>query len=113
MNVVVLRGTLSSPPVSRALASGSLLVSLELTTVVDGVSSSVPVAWFDPPAEVLWAAGDELLVTGTVRRRFFRSGGLTQTRTEVAATEVVPLGQRRRVRATLTRALALIDIAAP
>ena len=51
MNVVVLQGTLSSDPVSRVLASGSVLVSLELTTVVDGCSVSVPVAWFDPPLE--------------------------------------------------------------
>ena len=93
MNVVVLQGTLSSDPVSRVLASGSVLVSLELTTVVDGCSVSVPVAWFDPPLETAWAAGQSLLVTGTVRRRFFRTG-------------VVPTGRRRAVRAALARAVA-------
>ena len=102
MNVVVLQGTLSSDPVSRVLASGSVLVSLELTTVVDGCSVSVPVAWFDPPLETAWAAGQSLLVTGTVRRRFFRTGGLT----EVVAAQVVPTGRRRAARAALARAVA-------
>lgn len=108
MNIVVLRGVLSSDPVSRTLASGSVLVSLELTTEVDGACVSVPVAWFDPPAPAPWAAGDSLVVTGTVRRRFFRTGGLTQSRTEVVAADVVPIGRRRQVRAALARAGAAI-----
>jgi single-strand DNA-binding protein len=109
MNVVVLQGTLSSDPAARTLASGSVLVSLELTTVVDGASVSVPVAWFDPPIEVVFAAGEALLVVGTVRRRFFRTGGLTQSRTEVVAAEVLPVGRRRQVRAALARAVASVQ----
>ncbi len=109
MNVVVLHGTLSSDPVTRTLNSGSVLVSLELTTLVDGASVSVPVAWFDPPTEVTWAAGDTLLVTGTVRRRFFRTGGLTQSRTEVVAAEVIAGGRRRQERAALSRAALLLE----
>jgi len=108
MNIVVLQGVLSSDPVSRTLTSGSVLVSLELTTVADGVSISVPVAWFDPPTEVVWAAGAALVVTGTVRRRFFRTGGLTQSRTEVVASEVVAAGKRRQVRAMLARSAAAV-----
>jgi single-strand DNA-binding protein len=106
MNVVVLQGSLSSDPVTRTLASGSVLVSLELTTVVDGANTSVPVAWFDPPAVPDWATGDEVLVTGIVRRRFFRSGGLTQSRTEVVAGQVLPSGRRRQVRAALAKVAA-------
>jgi len=109
MNVVVLHGTLSSDPVTRTLTSGSVLVSLELTTRVDGASVSVPVAWFDPPAAVAWTAGDTLLVTGTVRRRFFRTGGLTQSRTEVVAAEVIAGGRRRQERAALSRAALLLE----
>lgn len=105
MNVVVLQGVLSSAPVSRALASGSVLVSLEVTTLVDGASASVPVAWFDPPGEVAWGPGDEVCVVGSVRRRFFRSGGLTQSRTEVVAQEVVPVVKRRQVQRLLQRAV--------
>ncbi len=108
MNVVVLQGSLSSDPVARTLASGSVLVTLELTTVVDGAGVSVPVAWFDPPIEVVFAAGEALVVVGTVRRRFFRNGGLTQSRTEVVAAEVVPAGRRRQVRTALARAAASV-----
>lgn len=108
MNIVVLRGVLSSDPVSRTLASGSVLVSLELTTLVDGAGVSVPVAWFDPPAPVSCVAGDSLVVTGTVRRRFFRTGGLTQSRTEVVAAEVLPITRRRQVRTALARAGATL-----
>jgi single-strand DNA-binding protein len=109
MNVVVLHGSLSSTPVLRTLASGSVLASLEVTTVVDGVSSSVPVAWFDPPAELGLDTGDEVVVTGVVRRRFFRSGGSTQSRTEVVAAQVVAATKRRQVRALLTRAAAVVQ----
>ena len=112
MNVVILRGTLSSDPVSRELASGSVLVSLELTTKVDEAAVSVPVAWFDPGKEVTYAAGDALVVTGSVRRRFYRSEGRTQSRTEVVATDVVPAGRARQVTAALARAMARAEVAA-
>ena len=112
MNVVILRGILSSDPVSRDLASGSVLVSLELTTTVDETAVSVPVAWFDPAKEVTFAAGDALVVTGTVRRRFYSSEGRTQSRTEVVATEVVPAGRARQVTAAVARAMSRAQVAA-
>jgi single-strand DNA-binding protein len=83
MNVVVLRGRLSSEPSIRELASGSVVMNLELTTRVDDVASSVPLVWVDPPAKISVASGDEISVVGSVRRRFFRTGGSTQSRTEV------------------------------
>lgn len=104
MNIVVLQGTLSSAPVVRSLASGSLVLSLEVTTAVEGGTASVPVAWFDPPSEVTWGPGDEVCVAGTVRRRFFRSGGSTQSRTEVVATQIVAASNRRQVQRLLQRA---------
>ncbi len=63
MNIVVLRGRLSSAPILRPLASGSVLISLELTTPADdGAQVSVPVAWFDPGFAPDWGAGTELVV---------------------------------------------------
>jgi single-strand DNA-binding protein len=50
--------------------------------------------------------GTELLVTGRVRRRFFRAGGATQSRTEVVAEAVVVATDQRRVRRAIDRALA-------
>jgi|HigsolmetaAR201D_1030396.scaffolds.fasta_scaffold11197_2 single-strand DNA-binding protein len=97
-NVVVLRGTLTTEPRPRALPSGTALVQFDLTTRDDGGTQSVPVAWFDPPpAASALTAGEEVLVVGSVRRRFFRSGGVTQSRTEVVATRVVPARRGREV----------------
>lgn len=105
MNIVVLRGRLSSEPAVRSLASGSVLVSLELTTPADdGAQFTVPVAWFDPPSVPSWDAGTELVVVGSVKRRFFRGGGVTQSRTEVVAAEVVEAGKRRQVQRVVQRA---------
>jgi single-strand DNA-binding protein len=109
MNLVVLRGTLSSDPIDRLLASGSTIWTLEVTTrSTDGVFSA-PVAWIDPPHPPRVATGDEVVVVGQVRRRFFRSGGLTQSRTEVVASAVVPARRAAEVRKALQRARLVLD----
>jgi single-strand DNA-binding protein len=91
-NLAVLVGTLSRPAELRELPSGDHLVALEVTVRPDGgPAESVPVAWSGAPvAAARWVAGEEVLVVGRVRRRFFRAGGVTQSRTEVAATVAVP-----------------------
>ena len=106
MNVVILRGRLSSVSARRTLSSGSELLNLELTTVTDTGQTAVPVAWFDPPTGAELQIGDELVVRGTVRRRFFRTGGATQSRTEVVADEVVAGSRRRQVSTLLATAAA-------
>jgi hypothetical protein len=108
MNVVVICGRLSGVPVVRTLASGGLLLSLELTTATENGAASVPVAWFDPPEIPLWEAGEELMVSGTVKRRFFRTSAGTQTRTEVVAERVVQIGKRRQVNQLLARSVAAL-----
>lgn len=106
MNVVVLQGTLSREPEVRALPSGSEVVGFEVTTRREGErATTVPVAWTDAPAAVRkLAIGAEVVVTGEVRRRFFRAGGATASRTEVVARSVLPAGARRRVSAALQAA---------
>ena len=63
----------------------------------------------DPPAAVRRLdAGHEVIVVGHVRRRFFRSGGATQSRTEVVAEGLIrPRRQRdvERLLAPVTDAL--------
>lgn len=95
MNFVVLSGHLSSEPAVRDLQSGSVLVSYELTTRVDGAAVSVPLVWFDPPKRPSVGAGDEVRAIGSVRRRFFRAGGSTQSRTEVVITSLAKVGDKR------------------
>jgi single-strand DNA-binding protein len=97
MNLVVLSGHLSSEPTIRELQSGSVLMTFELTTRVDDAAVSVPLVWFDPPKKVSVRAGDEVCAVGTVRRRFYRAGGATQSRTEVVVQHLGRVGDKRVV----------------
>lgn len=103
-NLVVLRGRLSSDPLVRSLPSGSTVTQIELTTNCDGASVSVPVVV--ESAAVTAVAGTEVVVVGHVRRRFFRAGGVTQSRTEVVARELHPVGRRKAIARALARAQA-------
>ncbi len=114
MNLVVLEGVLARPAVHRSLPSGSRLVALEVTMRPDeGPAETAPVAWFDAPA---WASTLEadraVVVIGRVRRRFFRSGDVTQSRTEVVAERVIPAGARARTSTALAEVTARIEQAA-
>ena len=109
MNIVILRGTLSRAPELRALATGAAHLQLDLSTPLLNGVASVPVIWVDPPARAQFEAGDQVVVAGSVRRRFFRVGGITQSRTEVVADLVVPVGQRKAVQRVLATAKAALD----
>lgn len=108
LNVVVVRGHLSRAPEERELPSGERQLGLEVTVRPDeGKAESVPVVWAAaPPSASGWQAGCEVVVVGRVRRRFFRSGGSTQSRTEVVADSVVPTRQAKKAAAAIDRAVA-------
>jgi len=103
-NMVLLRGSITSEPVVRDLPSGDVVTHLEVTTRVAGRATSVPVAVHDRPVTV--GSGDEVVVTGHVSRRFFRSGGVTQSRTEVIAADVIKTTRRRTIERALQRFVA-------
>jgi single-strand DNA-binding protein len=112
MNIVVLSGRLLSDPTARELPSGEVIWSLDLSTEVRAAESAtcvaVPVVWSG--AELPgWAKGAELAVAGVVRRRFFRAGGSTQSRTEVVATKVSEITRRRSPERALAGALGTLD----
>lgn len=114
INLVVLEGELARPAQDRELPSGSRLLNFEVTVRPDdGAAETVPVVWFDAPA---WAsgldAGSGVMVVGRVRRRFFRAGGTTQSRTEVVAERVLPASAAKRTRAALLDAGAALEAAA-
>jgi single-strand DNA-binding protein len=113
VNVVLIRGTLSSEPRERELASGSLLMQWEVTT--DGeVRCSVPVVWFDPPASVRGLeTGTEVVVSGVIRRRFYRAGAATLSRTEVVASRGARAGRTRAVVKIADSVIAAVDEATP
>jgi single-strand DNA-binding protein len=114
MNLVVVEGLLAKPAQDRELPSGSRLLTLEVTVrPAEGPAESLPVAWFEAPA---WASsldqGTEVVVVGRVRRRFFKAGGITQSRTEVVADRVVRATDTKRARAAMAAAGAVVDAAA-
>jgi single-strand DNA-binding protein len=96
-SITLVVGQLPHDPQRRELPSGSVVVSFDVSVRADDrPGESVPVAWSDPPARPTLKAGDEVLVVGRTRRRFFRAGGATASRTEVVADRVVPIRQRAR-----------------
>ena len=105
-NVVVLIGRLARPAETRELPSGDRLVAYEVTVDRPGErAETVPVVWVGAPA----SAGDHdvderMLVVGRVRRRFYRAGGGTHSRTEVVAEAVVNARHAKRAAAALQRA---------
>ncbi len=114
LNEAVVAGRLSRPAGQRVLPSGTTVVGLEVTVAVEGGrGETVPVTWPDAPA---WAAtldvGQEVLVTGRVRRRFFQAGGTTQSRTELVARRVVRLPAARLARLALAEVSAHVEDAA-
>lgn len=108
INLSILAGTLSRPPDARSLPSGSTVLELQLRVrPAAGPAESVPVSWPDPsPAARSWGAGQAVVVVGRVRRRFFRAGGATASRTEVVATTVLPASRRVAVAKALDAALS-------
>lgn len=110
-NVAVLRGAVRGDPMTRVLPSGSVVVQFDLSTIVRSrgtvSNTSVPVAWVDPSSAAMacLADGNELVVVGTVQRRFFRVAGATQSRTEVVAESVISARRRKQVEAALDSVL--------
>lgn len=101
LNLVVLRGRLSRPAEHRTLPSGELQAGFDITVGPHGAvdrSETVPVVWTSPPAALAdLAPDDDLVLVGRVRRRFFRVGGATQSRTEVVAEAICPAQRARKV----------------
>jgi single-strand DNA-binding protein len=111
MNVVAVLGRLARPAEERTLPSGDRLVAYEVTVPnADAKAETVPVVWFRAPARALdLDVDEEVVVVGRVRRRFFRSGATTQSRTEVVADAVVPVRQAKRAQAALDGARTRLD----
>jgi hypothetical protein len=103
LNIVVLVGEVTSPLVSRTLATGEIASSFDMSTQTDEGRISVPVAIHGENSTVV--VGAQLCVVGVVRRRFFRAGTSVSSRTEVLAHSISVMRRRAQVRKNLTAAL--------
>jgi len=113
MNVCIIQGRLTRLPEQRVVGDGRSLVTYEVAVErPEGGTESVPVVWEGAPAVAVDLDVDaEVVVAGRVRRRWFRSGGATQSRTEVVAEGVVPRRAGKRVAKLVGDALAAADLA--
>ena len=103
LNIVVLVGEVTSPLVSRTLATGEIASSFDMSTQTDEGRISVPIAIHGENSTIV--VGVQLCVVGVVRRRFFRAGTSVSSRTEVLAHSVSVMRRRAQVRKNLTAAL--------
>lgn len=85
LNAAIIVGELVSDLEQRTLPGGTKLVNFSVTVRrPDTATTSVPVAWYDPPARTAkWELGDRLIVIGSVVRRFYQSNGRVGSTTEL------------------------------
>ena len=114
-SLTIAQGVVAAPPTVRSTARGEI-AELDLRSrAFVSAESTEP----GPPIGLTIVAtpelvegieeGDELLVLGTTRRRFFRAGGATVARTEVEAVSIVKVADRRRRSRLISHALAWIE----
>lgn len=107
LNFVVISGHLSSDPVSRTLPSGDEVHQFEVTSKTgdpDMPSVSAPVVWFGERKGRPGKEGDAVVILGVVRRRFYRAGGATHSRTEVVASRLTISPNQRSRQAAMNAA---------
>jgi hypothetical protein len=99
LNLSVVQGTISRPPVVRESSGSAATVSFDVVVTHDeGPSDLVPVLVVAPSARLIASleAGAGVTVRGRVRRRFFRTGTTTASRTEVVAESIALTRQRSK-----------------
>lgn len=111
LNVAVVRGRVATEPTTRTLPAGGAVTQFDVATGARGRAASVPVAL--AAADVEATLGDEVVVTGRIVRRFFRAGGVTQSRSELVADAVIRVRRRRAVERALAAAAAALTAPSP
>lgn len=86
-NLALVRGVLVALPTVRVVDRHQRATTFDVATVVKGRRQVVPVVAINKDLPIV-KVGDELTALGHIRRRFFRSGGRTQSITELVAEHV-------------------------
>ena len=98
-NRVVVIGEVSSPPVSRDLADGSVVTTFDVVSQTEVGRVSVPVSVNGVPSFL--DVGVSVCIAGFVRRRFFKAGVSVASRTEIVANVIAPSRRKAQVRKAL------------
>ena len=107
-NVAVLRGALTTDVRVCDLPGGGVVHNFDVKAGAGDDRHVVPVAWHDPVRPPKLRRGDRVVVVGAVRRRWFRVGGGSRSRTELVARSVARTGSLRVAR-MLEDAAATMD----
>ena len=100
----------SSGSSSRAPASPPWPSAVPRAPTREDRATSVPVTVWDPPAWLdTLEAGEEIVVVGRLRRRFYQRPGGVGSRVDVEAEYIARARDRRRIDAALRRALAALE----
>jgi len=85
LNSTTIIGSLSAEPDYRILPSGVTAASFSVTVRAAGEkTTAVPVVWYDPPKRFqTWQPQDDIVISGSVVRRFYRGAGGLGSSTEV------------------------------
>ncbi len=96
-NLVMVVGRVRVDPVLRAAPNEEVLLTFDLVSGTGTERRTVPVSWQGRAARVpRVAVDDEIMVLGTVQRRFFRTGGVTANTVDVRAERVARTPAARR-----------------
>jgi single-strand DNA-binding protein len=110
VNLAIVCGPCSAAPELRVLESGTRVASLSVRVPAGEQATSVPVTVWDPPAWIeALDAGDEVIVVGQVRRRFYSRPGGVGSRVDLEAVTIARARDRRRVDAARRRASRELD----
>jgi single-strand DNA-binding protein len=114
VNLGALCGPCSTVPELRVLESGTRLASLAVRCPAgahaEDRATSVPITVWDPPAWLdTLEAGEEIVVVGRLRRRFYQRPGGVGSRVDVEAEYIARARDRRRIDTALRRALAALE----
>jgi hypothetical protein len=98
-NVVVLIGEVVTDPVDSELPDGVVVTNCDVATYTDLGRMIVPIVLSEVSTPV--RLGDEICAVGFVRKRFYRTGGAVQSRTEVVVKRNVRVRQKAQMQRLL------------
>ena len=109
MNVVALQGIIHRQAERKMLDNGVEAIVYDIRFCSQSGREQVMVVWYDPPTTAPVRIGDEVVVIGRARRRYWRSGEKFGFSGEVVAEAVVLRRQRAKVNRLLDEAQRRIE----